>query len=63
MIAIGVDVTLVTGTVRHYVMGRSFQFDGFGDLQILDDYGNIIATRRRTTFDEVEVIYGPDPDA
>lgn len=52
----GVRVIRPDGVEKLYELGRSFDFDGWGDLIIRDQDGAAIATRRRTSVEEVEVI-------
>ncbi len=57
MTVTGIQVTLNNGTIRTYPMGRSFDFDGYGDLVIFNDEGNKIATRKRGTWEDVDTLY------
>lgn len=60
MAAIGVRVTRTDDTTKTYSSGRTFDFDGYGDLVVRDGSGGAIATRKRGSWVEVEVI---DDDA
>lgn len=57
----GVRVTY-GDTVKVYEAGHGFDFDGYGDLIVSDLTGHKIATRRRGTWDEIELVTGPDLD-
>ena len=52
----GVRVTRPDGTEKVYQLGRSFDYDGWGDLIIRDQDGVPVATRKRPSVEEVEVI-------
>lgn len=56
MAATGVRVTRTDETTKTYPAGRSFFFDGWGDLIICDSSGGPIATRKRGSWVEVEVV-------
>lgn len=57
MTCIGVLVTRPDNTARTYTAGRSIETDGYGDYVIRDEAGGIIATRKRATVEEIELIY------
>ena len=56
----GVLVELVNGSTRTYPQGRSIDVDGYQDYRILDADGNLIATRRRSTVETIELTYAGD---
>lgn len=60
MAATGVQVTRTDDTVKLYPAGRSFDFDGYGDLIVRDASGAAIATRKRGTWLEIEVVDDSD---
>lgn len=57
----GVRVSRADGE-KMYPAGRGFDFDGYGDLVIRDAAGAAIATRKRGTWDEIEIVHADDTD-
>jgi hypothetical protein len=55
--AAGVRVLGRDGTERTFPEGRSVTRDGNADFEIRDAAGGIIATKRRESVEEVEVVY------
>lgn len=56
MAVTGVRVTRTDDTTKVYPAGRSFDFDGYGDLIVRDHAGAAVATRRRGSWTEVETV-------
>lgn len=52
----GVRVTRADDTSKVYELGRDFEFDGYGDLVIRDGNGAPVATRRRGSWAEIELV-------
>jgi hypothetical protein len=50
-------VTNVNETVRTYDNAVRFEVDGHGDYIFFDENNNMVATRKRSTVHEIEVIY------
>lgn len=61
MATTGVRVTRADDTTKTYPAGRSFDFDGYGDLVIRDQSGDPVATRRRGSWVEIELVHDTDP--
>jgi hypothetical protein len=56
--ATGIRLLRLDGSTKDYPAGRSLTVDGYGDYQVHDEVGQIIATVRRSVVDEIEVLFG-----
>jgi hypothetical protein len=50
-----VKVVRTDGSERVYQAGRGFNTDGFGDYQITDALGSLVATLKRAGVESVEI--------
>lgn len=55
--ATGVRVTAPDGSDRTYLRARQVTRDGNGDYELRAADGQIVAVRRRSTVEEIEVIF------
>jgi len=55
--ATGVRVTAPDGTDRTYLSARQVTRDGNGDFELRASDGSIVAIRRRSSVEEIEVIF------
>jgi hypothetical protein len=53
----GVRVSAPDGTDRTYLQARQVTRDGNGDYELRTADGQIVAVRRRSTVEEIEVIF------
>lgn len=56
--ATGVRWTPEQGEAVVFEHGRSITVDGYGDYEIRDDVGAVIATRKRARTESIEAVYG-----